>query len=102
MKVLRGTRFDPFGRTWVRQLERLLPDMYIDAIERVLSVVTSANHEAAVSLASLPDLVRGYEQIKLDNVAQYREAMHTALLELGVPGGDGRVEISARPPIARV
>src|SRR5207244_3301793 len=95
MKVVRGTGLDLFGRTEVRRIERALPEEYRAAIERVLPVLGPANHEAAVALASLPDIVRGYEQIKLDNVKQYRDAMHAALVELNVAGDDGRVRVRA-------
>jgi hypothetical protein len=31
----------------------------------------------------LPDMVRGYEQIKLDNVEKYRERLNGMLTEFG-------------------
>jgi indolepyruvate ferredoxin oxidoreductase len=34
-----------------------------------------------VEIAGLPDLVRGYEEIKLANVARYRERLATALAD---------------------
>ena len=45
-----------------------------EAVERL----TPENYERAVELAELPDIIRGYEGIKLANVARYREAL-TAL-----------------------
>jgi indolepyruvate ferredoxin oxidoreductase len=35
-----------------------------------------------LALACLPDMVRGYEQIKLGNVARYRQALASALTGL--------------------
>jgi indolepyruvate ferredoxin oxidoreductase len=73
MKGLRGTALDPFGRAAVRRLERALPAEYRGYVDRALSGLTPATYELAVGLARLPDLVRGYEDIKLRNVERFRE-----------------------------
>jgi indolepyruvate ferredoxin oxidoreductase len=70
---LRGTPWDPFGRTQVRRTERSLVSEYQAVIGQLLSGLTTANHGLAVEIAGLPDLVRGYEEIKLRNVATYRD-----------------------------
>ena len=44
-------------------------------VENVASRITADNAARAVELANLPDLVRGYEQIKLDNVETYRSEL---------------------------
>ncbi len=71
-KKIRGSALDPFGRAEVRRVERELPVEYIDAIDQVLGVLSAENHAEAVAIAELPDLVRGYEDIKLANVDIYR------------------------------
>jgi indolepyruvate ferredoxin oxidoreductase len=81
-KVLRGTIFDPFGYPNVRRIERELPGEYIAAIDRVLAGLTSERLDAAVKLAELPDLVRGYEEIKLARVESYRKRLAGALAAL--------------------
>ena len=68
---LRGTPFDLFGLAEVRRVERRLIDEYRSLIEAVLTTLAPANHALAVEIASLPDLVRGYEHVKLGNVARY-------------------------------
>jgi indolepyruvate ferredoxin oxidoreductase len=73
MKTLRGTALDPFGRAAVRRVERALPGEYRGLIERVLAGLSQDTYERAVKAARLPDLIRGYEDIKLRNVEQYRE-----------------------------
>ena len=73
LRRLRGTPFDPFGRTAVRRTERALIAEYRATVERLLAGLTPGNHELAVEIAGLPDLVRGYEEIKLGNVATYRD-----------------------------
>ena len=75
MRRLRGTRFDPFGYAHVRRVERELIDEYLRVVDRLLADLTPQTHAHAVEVANLPELVRGYEQIKLDSVAKYRERL---------------------------
>ena len=73
LRRLRGTALDPFGHARVRRLERALVADYRALVEQALATLSPETHEAAVRLASLPDLIRGYEGIKLRNVARFRE-----------------------------
>jgi indolepyruvate ferredoxin oxidoreductase len=73
LKGLRGTAFDPFGRAEVRRVERALVGEYRQQIETALVRLTPITHDTAVALAGLPDEIRGYEQVKLDSVARFRE-----------------------------
>jgi indolepyruvate ferredoxin oxidoreductase len=73
MKRLRGTALDPFGRAAVRRVERALPAEYRALVERTLAGLSRATYERAVKAARLPDLIRGYEDIKLRNVERFRE-----------------------------
>jgi len=73
---LRGTRLDPFGLAKVRQVERQLIAEYREVIAELLTGLNPDNHPLAIRIAELPDMVRGYEQIKLNNVAQYREHLN--------------------------
>ena len=70
LRRLRGTPFDPFGRSEVRKVERALIEEYRGMVLRALS---SADPDTAAEIAALPDLVRGYESIKLRNVERFRE-----------------------------
>ncbi|HZQ37328.1 MAG TPA: DUF6537 domain-containing protein, partial [Dehalococcoidia bacterium] len=72
-KALRGTPLDPFGYSAVRRTERGLIGEYRALIERALASLSPQTHADAVALAELPDQIRGYEQIKLANVAKFRE-----------------------------
>jgi indolepyruvate ferredoxin oxidoreductase len=87
MRRLRGTPFDPFGRTEVRREERALLAEYRDAITRLTESLTADNHALAVEIAGLPDLVRGYEEVKLGNVRAYRARM-AELLTAFATGGE--------------
>jgi indolepyruvate ferredoxin oxidoreductase len=71
-RALRGTALDPFGHTRVRRLERALPDEYLALIELALENLRPDTIELAVEMAELPQLVRGYEEIKLAGVKRFR------------------------------
>jgi indolepyruvate ferredoxin oxidoreductase len=75
MRFLRGTSFDPFGRTKLRVLERALVVQYRETIDELLGRLTPASHELAVQIANLPDMIRGYEDIKLRNVEAYHQRL---------------------------
>lgn len=82
LRRVRGTALDPFGYAEVRRTERALIEEYRDLVHRLLEVLTPANHEVSVQLAALPDMVRGYEDIKMHNVARYREVRDDLLRQL--------------------
>ena len=82
-KRLRGTAFDPFGRTAARRFERELRDAYRG---RLLEFAAEMDAEAddvakqkllsdATALAALADSVRGYEDIKERSAAPLMEAL---------------------------
>ncbi|MBI1846860.1 MAG: indolepyruvate ferredoxin oxidoreductase family protein [Candidatus Rokubacteria bacterium] len=73
LRRLRGTALDPFGRAEVRRVERALIGEYRALLDRALADLSPATYERAVKLAALPDLIRGYEDVKLRNVKKFRE-----------------------------
>ncbi|MBB1032328.1 2-oxoacid ferredoxin oxidoreductase, partial [Dietzia sp. SLG310A2-38A2] len=83
MKRLRGTPLDVFGYAHVRRVERELLSEYRELVDRLTADVQrtgpvgrdAAWHDTAVALADLPDMVRGYEHVKLENVERYREEL---------------------------
>ncbi len=79
-KRLRGTKFDPFGYAHVRKVERQLLAEYIGIVTGLAADLNADNYDRAVDIAGLPDMVRGYEGIKLASV----EAYHAQLGERGV------------------
>lgn len=81
---LRGTWADPFGHAKVRKVERGLVDEYVALIDKVAATVNETNAAQATELAGLPDLVRGYEDIKLANVDRYHSEMARLRSNLGV------------------
>ncbi len=72
LKGLRGTAFDPFGRTEERRTERALIADYRACIEELLAGLNAANHAAAVEIARLPEQIRGYGHVKARHLAAVR------------------------------
>jgi indolepyruvate ferredoxin oxidoreductase len=64
MRRLRGTKLDPFGHAEVRRVERELIGEYERMVAGALAKLTPDNHATALELLELPDLIRGYEEIK--------------------------------------
>jgi len=69
---LRGTPLDPFGRAKVRRVERGLPSEYLQAVRQAMGHLTPDRVQRVIEVAELPDVVRGYEEIKLANVVTFR------------------------------
>jgi indolepyruvate ferredoxin oxidoreductase len=70
-RALRGTPVDPFGFARVRRVERALVEDYAVLVEGLCVNLSLATYDDAVELAELAELVRGYEDIKLENVRRY-------------------------------
>jgi indolepyruvate ferredoxin oxidoreductase len=79
-KALRGTAFDPFGRTDERRTERALIGRYEARVRELLAALavdaSPRRRALAVQIASVPHTVRGFGHVKLANLAlaQVREA----------------------------
>jgi indolepyruvate ferredoxin oxidoreductase len=69
---LRGTVFDPFARLPARREERELITWYESLLSDSLAVLSPANAGTVLQIAGLPDLIRGYEQVKSGNAARAR------------------------------
>jgi indolepyruvate ferredoxin oxidoreductase len=82
MRRLRGTPADVFGHTRVRRLERELAAEYRGSVEDAVARLRPENAGLVARIAGLPEMIRGYEQIKLDNVARYRADMRSLQAEL--------------------
>jgi indolepyruvate ferredoxin oxidoreductase len=82
LRVIRGTWFDLLGNTHVRRTERRLIGQYRETIGRLIRQLTPDNHRAAVLIAGLPDMVRGYEDVKLANVQKYEAALQDEMQKL--------------------
>jgi indolepyruvate ferredoxin oxidoreductase len=79
-KGLRGTPFDPFGRTLERRTERKLIGDYEATLDEVLAKLTPDNHHIAVALAAIPEKIRGFGHVKQQHLTAAK-ADEAALLE---------------------
>ncbi|MEK7245837.1 MAG: DUF6537 domain-containing protein, partial [Pseudomonadota bacterium] len=70
LKVLRGSLFDPFGRTAERRSERRLIAAYETLIAELIERLAPETHALAVELASLPLKIRGFGHVKAQAIAQ--------------------------------
>ncbi len=91
-RKLRGTWLDPFGATAMRRLERALVDEYRAIVEAELDGLTPASYDRAIRLAGTPDLIRGYEEIKLAGVERFRDEVRAIRDPAAVP-----VELGPKP-----
>ncbi|MQA64156.1 MAG: hypothetical protein GEU86_22495 [Actinophytocola sp.] len=81
MRGLRGTRWDVFGYAPVRRLERELIAEYREVLGELLASLTPASHRRAIEIAGLPDMVRGYEEVKSASIADYRHRLRTLVAQ---------------------
>jgi indolepyruvate ferredoxin oxidoreductase len=80
LKGLRGTPFDPFGRTLERRTERKLIADYEAMLGEVLAALRPENHHVAVGLAAIPEKIRGFGHVKQRHLAAAK-ADEAALFE---------------------
>jgi indolepyruvate ferredoxin oxidoreductase len=81
LKGLRGTPFDPFGRTDERRVERELVAEYRDSIEEILRALGPANLALATEIARIPEMIRGYGHVKARHLAAARPKWDALMAE---------------------
>jgi indolepyruvate ferredoxin oxidoreductase len=70
LKGLRGTPLDIFGRTSERKIERRLITEYEATLETLLAGLDRDNHSIAREIAALPETIRGFGDVKEQNLKQ--------------------------------
>ncbi len=88
MKILRGTPFDPFGRSEERRMERALITQYEADLAEVLPKLTPSTRDAVVALAELPLQIKGFGPVKQANeqkAAKRREELLALIRAGGTP-----------------
>ncbi|WP_397408649.1 indolepyruvate ferredoxin oxidoreductase family protein [Polaromonas sp.] len=85
LKGLRGTALDPFGRTEERRMERALIAQYEASIEEVLRTLDAANHAAALDIARIPELIKGYGHVKARHVEAAQQQWSAAMAAFRQP-----------------
>ena len=69
---LRGTPADPFALQASRREERELIAWYSDVLDQAIPRLRPLTAATVLALAELPDMIRGYEQVKSRNAAEAR------------------------------
>jgi indolepyruvate ferredoxin oxidoreductase len=82
MRVLRGSGLDPFGHTSVRQTERELIGWYRGLVMQCLRVVNDENKGIVLELLRLPEMVRGFEAVKMTSVERMHQEEERLLAEM--------------------
>ena len=98
LKGLRGTAFDPFGRTAERRTERALIVEYRESIEEVLRTLGSANLTLAVEIARVPEMIRGYGHVKQRHLDAARPKWDALMADWRA----GPLRIGAQPGVSRI
>jgi indolepyruvate ferredoxin oxidoreductase len=72
---------DPFGRSELRRLERLMIEEYEEAVGVVIRAFEAGNLslEKSEQIVSLPDTVRGFEALKLRRATAYRARLSASI-----------------------
>jgi indolepyruvate ferredoxin oxidoreductase len=83
LKWLRGKPVDPFGYAEVRRVERRLIAEYEGLVDHALVHLDPSTHATVAEITGLPDMVRGYEHVKLGNVERFRAEAARLTRELG-------------------
>ena len=72
LRFLRGTAYDPFGRSAERKAERKLIEDYLAMIEQRTAALKAEQIPLLARLARLPEMIRGYGHIKEENIGKAR------------------------------
>jgi indolepyruvate ferredoxin oxidoreductase len=80
LKFLRGTAFDPFGRSAERRMERKLIADYEATLAELFDKLSPENHALAVGIAAIPEKIRGFGHVKARHLTAAK-ADEAALLE---------------------
>ena len=78
-KFLRGTPLNLFGHTAHRRLEQQLCRDYETTLDLLLEKLGERNLDIAVEIASLPEHIRGFEDVREAHIEKVR-AKHEELL----------------------
>jgi len=84
-KALRGTRWDIFGYTGERKLERAMIADYEAVLAEVERRLSPETHHTAVALAALPETVKGFGHVKLGNYDKMKMRLAVLLADLRDP-----------------
>ena len=88
LKRLRGSPFDPFGRTAERKMERALIKQFEADMKAVLPKLNAQTEDAIVALAELPLSIRGFGMVKEANERKAAKRREELLSVINAGGTD--------------
>ena len=101
LRGLRGTALDPFGRTAERRMERQLIEDYRAMVEDLLARFDRIDFDTALSLARLPEQIRGFGHVKEESVVSARVRWGVLVKQLDVaPAARARAPQQTQPVAA--
>jgi indolepyruvate ferredoxin oxidoreductase len=83
LKLLRGSAFDPFGRSAERRHERALLAHYVATLESALPRLKAASLPDAIAFATLPEQIRGFGHVKARHWAAVQPRWNALAQALG-------------------
>jgi indolepyruvate ferredoxin oxidoreductase len=92
LRVLRGTRLDPFGYLAERRMERRLITDYESLLERLLPKLEGANSALISEIAALPLSIRGFGHVKERNLERTLARQEELLARLESPAEVVRIQ----------
>jgi len=84
-KRLRGTKWDVFGYTSERELERQMITDYEALLAEIERRLTPETHHTALALAALPQDIKGFGHVKLANYEKAKMRQAALLADLRDP-----------------
>ena len=84
-KRLRGTKWDVFGYTSERKLERQMITDYEALLAEIERRLTPETHHTAIALATLPQDIKGFGHVKLANYEKAKMRQAALLADLRDP-----------------
>ena len=85
LRRLRGTAFDPFGRTAERRMERTLIVEFERQADRLLELLDHDNYDQVAAIVECWMDIRGYGPVKEAAVREVRERVASMLAALDAP-----------------
>lgn len=91
LRGLRGTAFDPFGRSEERRMERALITEFEDLVAQLLKDLSAEKLAGATELVGLYMDIRGYGPVKEEAVSQVRRRVADTLQNMVSADADARI-----------
>jgi len=85
LKFVRGSAFDPFGRTAERRHERAVLAHYVATLELALPLLNATTLPDVIAFATLPEQIRGFGHVKARHWVALQPRWNALAQALGAP-----------------